>query len=130
MKKSNNLKRYLSNPEPYINKLSYVINKKERRIVTYKNNYKGQQLRFYHSFLLKILDLTLPSNDNSFAYKKDRNTLMCVERHIKSKQFLKVDIHKYFESIKYGAFFKIFLKQIAINLKQNGFSKTRVNSNV
>ena len=115
------VKRYLSNPEPYIDKLSYVINKRERRITTYKNNYKGQQLRFYHSFLLKILDLTLPSNDNSFAYKKDRNTLMCVERHIKSKQFLKVDIHKYFESIKYGSFFKMFLKQIAYNLKQNGF---------
>ena len=114
---------YLANPDMYVDSISYIINKKLRKIYKYKDNYKGQQLRFAHERITSMLDLILPSNPLSFAYKTGQNTLKCFSEHKESCNFLKLDIHHYFESIKYRRFIVIFLKQITDNLKANGIKE-------
>lgn len=114
---------YLANPDMYVDSISYVINKKLRKIYKYKDSYKGQQLRFAHERITSMLDLILPSNPLSFAYKTGQNTLKCFSEHKESCNFLKLDIHHYFESIKYRRFIVIFLKQITDNLKANGIKE-------
>ena len=116
---------YLNNPDSYVDCISYVINKKLRKIYKYKDNYKGRQLRFVHERITLMLDLILPSNPLSFAYKRGQNTLKCISEHKDSCSFLKLDIHHYFESIKYRMFIDLFFKQILINLKDNGIEKDK-----
>ena len=114
-------KAYIKNPDAYVEKMSYFINKKRRTIYKYKDNYKGRQLRYYHSRMASILDLILPTNNSSYAYKKDCNALKCVDIHKNSISFLKLDIHHYFQSIKYRAFLKLFKKQVETNIDNKGY---------
>ena len=111
---------YLAKPDNYIDEISYVINKKPRAIRKYKDNYKGKQLRYCHERIKHILDLALPSNSNSFAYKIGYNTLKCIDIHRDSNNFLKIDIHHYFDSIRFTRFYKLVVNQIRQNLKANG----------
>ena len=110
---------YLNNPDAYVESISYVVNKKLRKIYKYKDNYKGRQLRYIHESIVKMLGLILPSNPLSFAYKEGQNTLKCFGLHKESCNFLKLDIHHYFESIRYRKFIDLFKKQIKKNLKNN-----------
>lgn len=114
---------YLYNPNSYVESISYLINKKKRQIYKYRDNYKGRQLRYIHERIVKMLDLVLPSNPLSFAYKQGQNTLKCISQHQESCNFLKLDIHHYFESIKYRKFINLFMKQININLRNNGIKE-------
>lgn len=72
---------------------------KKRHIVAYSDNYSGRQLRSLHENILDSFLNMLPSSDFSYAYKKNRNTLMCLKAHEGNSYFVKLDIHKYFESI-------------------------------
>lgn len=116
---------YLSNPDAYIDNVSYVVNKKLRKIYKYKDSYKGRQLRFIHEKIVEMLDLVLPTSPLSFAYKRGQNTLKCISEHRESNNFLKLDIHHYFESIKYRKFLYLFMNQISRNLKSNGIREDR-----
>ena len=78
----------------------------------------GNGLSLY--FKADGLYMILPSNELSFAYKSGQNTLKCFKQHEHSSNFLKLDIHHFFESIKYRRFVELFYRQIAINLKNNG----------
>ena len=100
--------------------MSYVINKRLRKVYKYKDNYLGRKLRFAHERIVNMLNMILPSNELSFAYKSGQNTLKCFKQHEHSSNFLKLDIHHFFESIKYRRFVELFYRQIAINLKNNG----------
>ena len=110
---------YLLNPDAYVDCVSYVINKKIRKIYKYKDNYKGRQLRYVHERIVEMLDLVLPSSPLSFAYKQGQNTLKCISQHKESCNFLKLDIHHYFESIKYRKFISLFTRQMTWNLRNN-----------
>lgn len=120
IKTDKTINSYLANPDDYVDSVSYVINKKIRKIYKYKDNYKGRQLRYIHEKIVDMFELILPSSQLSFAYKNGQNTLKCISQHKESRNFLKLDIHHYFESIKCTQFIKEFYKQIKRNLKANG----------
>lgn len=111
---------YIKNPDSFVDSIHYVINSRKRTIHKYKDCYKGRQLRQFHEIILDILESVLPTNQNSFAYKKDLNTLKCIERHKSSLYFLKTDVHHFFESIKFTTFYKMLNGQLESNLKTNG----------
>ena len=80
-------------------------NKKVRTIITYKDNQLGQQLRIAHSFLNNFLPNLYSSSKHSFAYKKGICCLDALKDHLKSKLFIRLDIHSFFESITEENFF-------------------------
>ena len=96
--------------------------KKIRSITTYSEDFKdyreahykfNEQLRVF----AKENDLCSP---NSYAYKKNLNTLKCVLKHAKSKCFLKTDIKSFFDSMK-PSYLKDKIYNKYINNKKNIF---------
>lgn len=78
------------------------IKGKKRKIVFYNTNYSGKLLRSFHKIVdYKLLSL-LPTSSQSFAYKKTMNTFICIKKHEGNCFFYKLDIEKYFESIKFS----------------------------
>ena len=116
------LEDYITHPDDYVDSMRYKIKNKVRTIYKYKDNYKGEQLKSLHKVILKSLNRVLPSNDCSYAYKENRNTLQCINRHSGSTKFLKLDVKNYFGSIRYRRFLSLLNKQIRKNLSENGIS--------
>ena len=54
----------------------------------------------------------------SYAYRKDRSILMCMNQHIDSKFFLKIDIRDFFNSISKGKMNKIIKCHLCYDPKQ------------
>ena len=77
------------------------IRGKRRLITTYTNDYYGKNLRLLHNRILNDVLSILPSSTSSFAYKTKLNCLKCVKEHFGNTYFIKIDISKYFDSIKY-----------------------------
>ncbi len=92
---------YLLNPDEYIQKIS--LGEKNRKIITYKKNRNGLQLRKSHENTLKLIKSS-KSSIFSFAYKKNISTKNALMPHINSNLFIKMDISSFFESIKLDAF--------------------------
>ena len=121
---------YLEKPDNYIDEMHYKIHKKYRVIYKYKDSYKGKQLRQLHEFVLKILNLVLPTNDSSFAYKESLNTSLCIQKHKMSTHFIKTDIHNYFNSIRYRKFKEMLEKQLEENAFSNGIQRVFRNTSI
>lgn len=85
-----------------IEKKNLTIKGKNRKIICYKENNYGRFLRKLHKSILDHLLYYLPSSDNSFAYKKYCSPKQCVKKHLNNTYFVKLDIEKYFDSIKYS----------------------------
>ena len=85
-----------------------IINNKKRKIDMYASNSEGFELRKFHVRLLEQLQKLIVLTEYSFAYKKSHSTIMCVEKHINSKYFLKIDIKNFFNSISKNEMNKIF----------------------
>lgn len=102
---------YTMSKKQYIRTFNIFNNKKVRKIITYKD-IGSNNLKYNHILINKYIRKFLEDNDFysecSFAYKKGLNTLQCVECHLNSKYFLKLDIEKFFESIKYEFVVKKF----------------------
>lgn len=75
---------------------------KRRKIVCYKNNYHGVLLRQFHEEVNSKLLSLLPSSELSFAYKDNLSTKDCIKKHEGNTFFYKIDIEKYFESIRFS----------------------------
>lgn len=75
--------------------------RKTRNIVTYSEN--GETFLNAHKLirndLERIADELKLYSAYSFAYKEGLNTRACVEKHVKSRHFIKMDIHSFFESM-------------------------------
>lgn len=105
----------------YIYSFNIYNNKKVRKIITYKTD-EQNKLKENHILinecLRKYMDDKKIVNNNSFAYKRNHNTLQCISCHKNSRVFLKIDISKFFESINPNIVFNNL-----INLMQNDISK-------
>lgn len=99
------LENYSKHPSKYIYSFSLRFKKKNRLIKTYKNSHCGKALRMVHEKIFEQLKNLLPTSNHSFAYKESKNTKMCLEQHLKSNYFLKLDIHDYFNSISKRSLF-------------------------
>lgn len=91
---------------------------KARNIIAY-DDVNGGKLRDVHELMSNELhkacaDYSLCS-EQSFAYKKGISTLDCVNKHIKSKHFLKMDIHHFFETMSFESFVSTLFKRFENN---------------
>ncbi len=92
---------YISNPEKFLRTYVVSINSKKRHIITYRSDDNGKALRSLHFQFNKFFKGLYKSSSCSYAYKKGRNIVSCINQHLLSDSFLKADIHAYFESITY-----------------------------
>lgn len=99
-------KNYLHDSDKYVYPLTIHEKKKDRTIITYRNNEYGESLRKFHEHYLDIITKAFPSSHLSYAYKSGFRTYDAVIDHIDSILFIKLDIASFFESINYGLFEK------------------------
>ena len=78
---------------------SIKIRGKNRQITKYADNTAGYSLQIIHKSMNKAFRGYYSPSRNSFAYLEGRSILMCLEPHIKSTSFIKLDIHQFFNSI-------------------------------
>lgn len=90
---------YSKNQNKYVQSFYITTKNKKRKIITYKNNSRGKQLKDLHNKINKFLVNNFDSSDISYGYKADSNTKKCIEAHKHSKYFYKIDIKNFFESI-------------------------------
>lgn len=91
---------YNDNPNDYIEEKIIKISGKRRKIIQYKNTHKGRHLMRLHKRVSDILSSLFQPSKYAYAYKKKTSIKMCVEQHIGSKHFIKLDVHSFFNSIK------------------------------
>lgn len=92
-------KKYADNSDDYVYEYTTKVNGKERKIVTYKGNTAGCSLRHLHTYIDHYLKSRYESNSNSFAYKKGCSIHSCLERHLSSNMFLKIDVKSFFDTV-------------------------------
>lgn len=118
------IKLYLTNPNLFTRTKNLIFKKKFRSIVTYKNNKYGKILKKLHEEVNSFFNSIFNFNDSSFAYKTDRNCLMCVKKHTESNYYIKIDIHNFFNSMRFRIleniiltyFDKIYFSKIESNI--------------
>lgn len=91
---------YAQNLESYLYSYEIKVNGKSRKIITYKNNQAGWDLRKLHELCNESFRRLYQSSNASHAYKKNKSIHTCIQEHIHSDVFLKADIHAYFDSVK------------------------------
>ena len=104
-----NLEDYLINPDKYV--FPFIIKEKgkERTIITYNKGQNGSALRKYHEKALDWFNENIADrNEYSFAYHKSVRCADAIREHLKSNFFIKLDIHKFFESITENLFFGLY----------------------
>jgi len=94
------LEIYNNCPDDFIEKKNLIIKGKARKITAYKSTYFGRYLKSIHKKMNNEIKSFLPTSPNSYAYKENYSTRICIERHLESSNFIKLDIHDYFDSIK------------------------------
>ncbi len=109
-------KDYIVDPEKYVRLFSVKINGKLRHLVTYQPSKEGRDLRELHTDFSRYIGQKYSKVNSSYAYKKGRDILDCVNRHLKSELFLKTDIHAYFDSVTYANMMDI-IKKLRIGKK-------------
>jgi len=107
---SDTAEAYVSNPDDFVRTFTVQINGKKRHIITYKADKNGAALRYYHTYIAKLIPFCYESMPNSFAYKKGMDILSCLEQHLESDTFLKTDIHEFFNSIQYEKLIDLLLE--------------------
>lgn len=95
-----------------------LINGKKRKIKMYSCTSEGFALRSFHLKLMKQLQKLIELQPYSYAYRKDRSIFMCMNQHIDSKFFLKIDIKDFFNSISKGKMNKILKCHLCYDSKQ------------
>ena len=93
------LENYSRHPDKYIYSFPLRFKKKQRLIKTYKDTKCGKSLKNIHQKIYEQLRHFLPTSSCSFAYKPGKNTKKCLEKHMESNYFLKLDIHDFFNSV-------------------------------
>lgn len=93
------VKRFCSNVGKFTSQKFLVINGKKRKILMYRNNKEGYQLREIHNKLICNLEKYVRLNKYCYAYQKNKSVKQCCEVHLRNRFFLKVDIKNFFGSI-------------------------------
>ena len=100
---------YLTNPDKYVFPFVVKEKNKERTIITYNKGQYGSLLRKYHEQYLDWFNENIAErNGYSFAYHKGVRCSDALKGHLKSNFFIKLDIHKFFESITEDLFFELY----------------------
>ena len=102
------MKSYNYNPKKYLYKFHITQHGKTKLIMTYKNDQYGRSLRKLHEKLNKVLTDIIPTANTSFAYKKGKSIMDCFPIHKDSTFFYKVDVEKFFDSIRISKLIKVF----------------------
>ena len=110
---------YSKSPKKYVEIFYLSVRGKKRRMVRYKNNEFGKRLKIVHQNILNFLNNALPSSGDSFAYKEKISIKDCVNKHINSNVFYKIDIKKYFGSIGFYKCISKIINQLQDNLTKN-----------
>ncbi|MEG2250854.1 MAG: reverse transcriptase domain-containing protein [Bacilli bacterium] len=112
--KKNNLliNSYLNKPSKFLEKKTIVIKGKKRRIISYKGNSFGNELRKFHESLVSHLLDYFKFSDNAYGYIKGKSIQQCLEKHRNDNYFVKVDVKNFFNSIskaKLNSIFRILI---------------------
>ena len=91
---------YNSHPDKFLRSFYITIHGKRKKINTYSDNNYGQKLRRLHEKINIKLEFLFFSSCISFAYKKNLSIFSCLNKHLDSNCFIKIDIHHFFESIR------------------------------
>ena len=89
----------INNREKCFESIVIRNNKKERELIKYSESDYGQIARLLHQHMDDIFRKKYKHSDFSYAYHKGRSIKDCVECHIGSNDFIKLDIKNYFGSI-------------------------------
>ena len=104
-----NVDDYLINPDKYVFPFVIKEKNKERTIITYNKGQYGSALRKYHENSLDWFNENIADrNEYSYAYHKGVRCADAIREHLKSNFFIKLDIHKFFESITEDLFFELY----------------------
>ena len=98
---------YLNNPDKYVYPFVIHEKSKDRTIITYNQGQFGNGLRAFHEKSLEWFNENIADrNKYSYAYHKGVRCADALKEHLKSNFFIKLDIHKFFESITEELFFE------------------------
>lgn len=104
-----NVEDYLINPDKYVFPFVIKEKNKERTIITYNKGQYGSYLRDNHEIFLEWFNENIADrNKYSYAYHKGVRCADALKEHLKSNFFIKLDIHKFFESITEDLFFAMY----------------------
>ena len=120
-KKEEIIEKYLENQDKYVFPFEIKEKTKKRKIITYnKDSNYGLTLRSFHEYIRDRFEENFcERNKNSFAYHKGIRCLDAIDDHLKSKHFIKLDIHHFFESITFDAFMNAYGKRFNTTWKNN-----------
>ena len=90
---------YCGHTDKYVWTYTYRKRGKARRIVTYKNTWPGRSLRKLHRALDRYIRSRYRPLACSFSCREGGGILPCLERHLGSDTFLKLDIASFFDSM-------------------------------
>ena len=97
-----------SNQQKFYTSFTITKGKKKRELVKYVDTEKGHAMRKIHEKMMSSLREKYTSSELSFAYKKGGSIKKCVELHKNNDAYIKYDISKFFNSIK----FEILIEKI------------------
>ncbi len=110
------VQRYKYFKNDSLNRLTIKVSGKNRKILSYKTNRKGRQLRTIHSKISSALYSTFEPAPTSYAYHKNCSTIKACSAHINSKHFSKLDICSFFNSIDFDMLNKRIFKKLRSNV--------------
>lgn len=99
---------YNKNNDKYLKHFYITIHGKRKKITTYSDNSFGLKIRKIHDKINKKLQFLFDFSPVSYAYKKNQSIQSCIINHLQSNFFIKMDIHHFFESIRYRNLYNIF----------------------
>jgi len=106
------LVNYKNRPSDFVKKITLTVNGKKRSIITYSSNKNGKELREYHTSLVKAFSEYFSPSPFSFSYSKNCDVKKCLQKHLLSASFEKLDIHHFFESIRFKACSNLLIEKI------------------
>lgn len=86
-------------PEAFFEAFTIKTRGKTRELMRYKNNADGLAIRAVHADIASAMLRQYRHHSASFAYQAGSSIMSCVSVHLDSTQFLKFDIHHFFNSI-------------------------------
>ncbi|NFG58609.1 hypothetical protein FC778_07830 [Clostridium botulinum] len=109
-----------NNPDRYYEKRIIITNKKKREIVKYRNNDFGMQIRKLHTKIANVLEKIYIFHESSYAYRKRKSIVDCINTHRINNYFLKYDIKSFFNSINKKILLAGVCHELKIDIKAYG----------
>lgn len=103
-------------PQNYFEEFTMVKYRKKRELCKYKNDLNGEVIKTLHTKLLNKINEDICFSDYSYAYQKKKSIVSCVQLHLNSKFFMKLDIKNFFNSIDISLLTKDLLNLLNIDM--------------